>query len=149
MTEITRPLPTDRSGLYAPFYDGLAAGELRIQQCASCASTYWPPRTMCLTCHAMDMSWVQASPIGEVYTFSVYYRAFHPFFQDKLPYAVASVKTDKGPIVFGEYGGADVEALAVGDIVEAEFFDGGGGFTLLRWVPRSTATDTETEGEKK
>lgn len=144
MTTAQRPQPTDRSPVFTPFFEGLRDHRIVVQQCAACGVVFWPAREMCGDCHGVDLDWIDTALTGEVYTFSVFYRSFHPAFVGTVPYATVSVLTDRGVLVFGEYGGDDVEALRIGDRVRAEFFEGGPDVTLLRWVP---AEDSSTDEE--
>jgi uncharacterized OB-fold protein len=134
---ISRPTPTDHSPVFAPYFEALNAGVLRAQQCASCATKHWPPLEMCGVCHSDRIDWIDVPSHGIVYTFTVSYRAFHPAFADLVPYAVVTVDVGDGIYMFGEYGGDDVEALAIGDHLTATFFPIDDGFSLVRWVPAS------------
>jgi uncharacterized OB-fold protein len=89
---------------------------------------------MCPSCHSTTLEWIDAGDHGTIHTFSVYYRAFHPAFADKLPYAVASVRMEPGVIVFGEYAG-DPETISIGTPVRGECFTITPEVALLRWVP--------------
>lgn len=129
-----RPLPTDRSAVYRTFFEGLSAGKIVVQQCSVCGTTHWPPREMCQKCYSTDIGGVEVSNQGTVYTFTVNYRAFHPAFIEKTPYAVVTVDVGGGVKIFGEYGG-DPEALRIGDEVRATFFEETPDVSLIRWVP--------------
>src|SRR3546814_3316599 len=48
------PEPTPET---APFWQGAAAGELRIQRCASCESFYFYPRPFCPKCNSDAVEW--------------------------------------------------------------------------------------------
>ena len=47
MTARPVPVPTPET---QPFWDGCAAGELRIQRCADCGRPYFYPRPVCPAC---------------------------------------------------------------------------------------------------
>lgn len=136
-----RPVPTDSSPVYAPYFAGLREGRIAVQRCGSCGTTHWPPREMCGSCHSEDIGWFDAPLEGEVYTFTVSYRAFHPAFVDRVPYAVTTVQL--GDVkVFGEFDG-DPESLRIGDRVRASFFPVDDDVSLLRWVPTTQTHDSE------
>ena len=44
-----------------PYWDGTAAGELRIQQCVPEQHTYFYPRTSCPVCGTEEVKWVTAA----------------------------------------------------------------------------------------
>ena len=46
------PVPDDVS---RPFWDGCAAGELRMQACGACGRLRFPPRPMCPWCRSTDV----------------------------------------------------------------------------------------------
>ena len=52
------PKPTPET---QPFWDGAAAGELRIQRCLACARHYFYPRPSCPHCGSAEVEWVTAS----------------------------------------------------------------------------------------
>jgi uncharacterized OB-fold protein len=140
---VRRPYPTDQSEVYGPYFRGLGESRIVIQRCVSCRTKHWPPREMCGVCNSEDIEWIGAPLTGEVYTFTVSYRAFHPAFLDSVPYGVVSVDLGDGVIVFGEYGGEDVEQIRCGMPVEAEFFTVDDGVTLLRWIPSEHNSDQD------
>jgi uncharacterized protein len=129
-----RPLPSDRSPVYVPYFDGLRNGRIVVQQCTHCDSHVWPPAEMCGKCQHEDFRHVEMPQVGEVYTFTVSYRAFHPAFQSLTPHPIATVDLGNDVLILGEYGG-DPEALSVGDRVHASFFEAGPDSSLIRWMP--------------
>ncbi|MEU7748399.1 zinc ribbon domain-containing protein [Nonomuraea sp. NPDC049158] len=56
MKPVPRPTPETQ-----PFWDGTAAGELRIQRCMACARHYFYPRPGCPHCGSADVEWVRVS----------------------------------------------------------------------------------------
>ncbi|MDR1392395.1 MAG: OB-fold domain-containing protein [Bifidobacteriaceae bacterium] len=148
MPESTRPAPTDKSGLYAPYFEGLTQGQIKVQQCANCSAVLWPPQDMCPECYATSLDWVEASNEGTIYTYSVYNRAFHPAFKELLPYGAVSVRVSPGATILGEYGGdpADIE---VGQTVRAEFFQTAPGVALIRWMPSDLSTPAPNQPTTK
>lgn len=83
--------------LNAPFWDGLANGEVRLQQCSGCGAHQYPPESFCYQCGAQELSWVPVSGDGTVYSFIVVHQQYHKAFKDFLPYTVAIVQMDEGP----------------------------------------------------
>ena len=81
----------------APFWEGLAQGEVRLQKCGQCDAYQYPPETFCYECGAQTMSWVAVSGEGTVYSYIVVHQMYHKAFRSFLPYTVAIVQTDEGP----------------------------------------------------
>ena len=86
---VPRPTPETQ-----PFWDGTAAGELRLQRCASCAAHYFPPRPFCPTCLSDDVAWETVSGRGTLHTYVINHRAAPGF---EAPYAIAVVQLEEGP----------------------------------------------------
>lgn len=127
-----QPLPDVNEALLAPFWQGLRAGQLLVQRCASCAQLQWPPTTRCASCWSAELAWEPQAQAGTVWSFAVYHRAFHPGFADRVPYAVALVDLDNGP----QLPGLVVEPrseLCIGARVVAAFEALTDDVTLLRW----------------
>ena len=81
----------------APFWQGLAQGEVRLQQCGHCGVHQYPAESFCYQCGAQDMSWVAVAGEGTVYSFTVVHQLYHKAFKPFLPYTVAIVQMDEGP----------------------------------------------------
>ncbi len=119
MTTVRRPFPEVVAPAYAEHVDGLRAGELVVRACAECGEVQWPPRALCPSCRGTSFAARPLERTGEVYTFTVVHRAFHPWFGDRVPYGVAVVDVTDAPGVrlAGLYDGP-VEGLRCGLPVE-------------------------------
>lgn len=93
MAEFPQPEITD---LNRPYWDALRQGHLVIQRCA-CGHAWLPARHECPACLQPGASWERASGRGRLLSWVVYHTAYHPAFEDRLPYAVALVALDEGP----------------------------------------------------
>ena len=119
------------------FWAGTAAGELRIQRCASCGALRHPPGPMCLACGAPgDGGYVVAAGIGEVFSYVVHH---HPPVPGKrLPLVVALVQLPEGVRMVGEMPGVRPDQVGIGLPVRATFVridDDLNPFTLPAWRP--------------
>ena len=81
------------------FWEGTLVEELRFQVCNACGNRQLPGGPCCSSCLSQDLAWQRASGRGTVFTFTVVHHAFHPMFADKVPYVVADVQLDEGPIL--------------------------------------------------
>lgn len=89
----SEPAPTPET---QPFWDGCAAGELRIQRCLDCGKPYFYPRPVCPGCGSTNVEWFTASGDATLYSYVINYRPA-PGFEDDAPYAIAVVQLAEGP----------------------------------------------------
>ena len=87
------PVPTPDT---QPFWDGCAAGELRIQRCLECGEPYFDPRPVCPACGSVSVTWFTASGRATLYSYVINHRPA-PGFEDDGPYAIAVVQLAEGP----------------------------------------------------
>jgi uncharacterized OB-fold protein len=87
------PVPTPDT---QPFWDGCAAGELRIQRCLECGKPYFYPRPVCPMCGSDRVEWFTASGQATLYSYVINHRPA-PGFEDEAPYAIAVVQLAEGP----------------------------------------------------
>ena len=106
--------------LNAPFWEGLADGELRLQECGDCGARQHPAESFCYACGGQDVTWRPSAGEGEIYSFIVVHQLYHKAFADHLPYVVAIVQLDDGPRLLGAMLGPDV-APEVGMRVRPSF----------------------------
>jgi len=114
VTDLPHPQPDD---VTQPFWDGIAAGRLRLQRCRACGRHVFYPRAVCPHCTSGELEWVDASGRGSVYSFSVVHRA-PPGFAADAPYAVALVDLDEGVRMMTRLVDVALDDLAIGQPVE-------------------------------
>jgi uncharacterized protein len=61
-----------------PFWDGVAAGELRLPQCGACGRFQWYPIPGTPHCPSAPLTWTTVPPTGTVFSFTVVRRPFLP-----------------------------------------------------------------------
>lgn len=128
----------------APFWEGCAAGELRMQACASCGRRRFPPRPMCPWCRSLESTWAAVSGRGEVWSFVVAHPPLLPAYAAEAPYNVVVVALAEDPtlrlvgnVVTGPdapLNSVDPATIAIGDPVQVVFAPVGEGVALPRWV---------------
>lgn len=127
-TGVLRP-PVSRDTQF--FWDGTAAGELRIQRCGACGRLRHPPGPMCPACGAARPGYVVAAGTGEVYSYVVQH---HPPVPGKqLPIVVALVALPEGVRMVGELLGTGPERVRIGLPVRVEFVRVDDELTLPAW----------------
>jgi len=131
-----RPRPA-RNQDNAFFWDGVAAGELRIQRCAACHALRHPPGPMCPKCQSLDWDAITASGRGEVYSFVVAHHPPVPPFE--YPNAIALIALEEGTRLVSNVVGIDPGDLAIGLPVEVAFTRVDDELVLPLFQPRSTS----------
>ncbi|CAB4725603.1 MAG: DNA-binding protein [Actinobacteria bacterium] len=134
MTEWTKPLPHP-TPLSQPFWDGTKEREIRLQRCDACGAHRFPPLVLCRVCLAEEHQWVPTSARGTLYSYVIQHRPATPAFIDDLPYVVAIVELDEGPLMLTNIVGCEIDALEVGMRVEATYFDASDDITLYPFTP--------------
>jgi uncharacterized OB-fold protein len=140
----TRATKPDRTQLVRPqvnrdtayFWEGTAAGELRIQKCNACGELRHPPGPMCPTCHAADRGYVVASGRGRVFSFLVHHAPQLP--GKELPATLALIELEEGVRMVGEIlASTELDhgegGLSIGDHVQVVFEKIDDDLTLAQW----------------
>lgn len=135
--QYAKPLPLVTDPDYAPFWEAAKRHELLVRRCPECGEYQWPSRPMCSHCHSFGQEWVKVSGKGTLYTYTVANRAFHPAFQDDVPYGVVIVELDEGPRMVGNSENVAPEDLKIGMAMEVAFNDVTDDVTLVNWKPLS------------
>jgi uncharacterized OB-fold protein len=99
------------------FWEGTAAGELRIQSCNACGLLRHPAGPLCPSCHAADRGFVVSSGRGTVYSFVVHHAPQVP--GKVLPLLLAVVELEEGVRMVGEV--RDAVEVEVGTPVQVDF----------------------------
>ena len=135
----TQTVPGGTEGFLVPqgdeesdgFWEGTAAGELRIQACAACGELRFPPRVMCPYCQSTLRSWRAMSGKGSIWSFVVPHPPLLPAYTPFAPFPVITVTLQEGPtlrmvgnLVSGP-GGAineiDPDTIEIGEPVRVVF----------------------------
>ncbi|MPZ93426.1 MAG: hypothetical protein GEU96_00660 [Propionibacteriales bacterium] len=135
------PQPTPES---QPFWDACARHELVIQRCRSCGRFWFPPSNHCQHCWSEDFAWEPVSGRGELYTFTVYRRAYAPELAEQLPYVVGVVELEQGPRLITNIVDREPGDVRVGMPVEVVFLDFPAGVTLHAFRPRENSRTPST-----
>lgn len=128
------PRPTwDRDSAF--FWEGLEAGELRVQRCTTCRELRHPPVPMCPGCHSFERDWIVSAGRGAIYSFVVHHHPPIPGLEP--PCVIALVALDEGTRLVANVTGIAPEDVEVGLRVAVEFqrIEGEDGWTLPRWRP--------------
>lgn len=130
------PHPTEIS---QPFWDGLKAHQLRLQQCEDHGHWLFFPRTHCPSCGSRKLAWRTVSGEGSLYTFTVGRVPTLPEFTDEMPQLLAVVELDEGVHLNTTLVGVDPAQIRIGQRLRPVFDDRPGEATLLRYTPVESA----------
>ena len=132
-----KPLPVP-DPVTQPFWDGLRAGELRIQRCLSCEKAVFYPRAICSHCGSRKLEWIKCSGRGTLHAFTIAHRGTPAAFRGSTPYVVAMVDLEEGARLMTNL--VDVEpspdTVKIGMPVEVIFEDVTDTITLAKFRPR-------------
>jgi uncharacterized protein len=133
------------------FWEGTAAGELRIQRCGQCGALRHPPGPMCPQCGTPQHDrggkpgYVVAAGTGEIYSYVVHH---HPPVPGKvLPLVIALVELPEGVRVLADMPGAAPGQVRVGLPVRIGFTRIDNELVLPVWRLASDDSARAAEGD--
>ena len=85
-------------------------------------------------CHTTDVSWFDASGLGQIFSFTVVRKAFGPW-QDAVPYVIGYVELDEGPRVLTNIVDCDPDTVSIGDRVRIVYDRSPKGAAVYRFAP--------------
>jgi len=115
------------------FWEGVAAGELRLQRCAGCSRLRMPPSPMCPSCHSLQWRVERASGRGTVYSWVI--PRHSPANPDQEPPIVVLVELEEGVRLVSNLCEVQPEAVRNGMAVEVYFVDFENGVRLHQFRP--------------
>ncbi len=132
----THPTPNPNA-LTQPCWVETKERLLSVQHCVACDRLVFYPREFCPHCLSSEMEWVEVGGKGRVHTYTVIRQAAHPYFQERVPYLYGVVELDEGPRMYTNFL-MDIDAIEVGQRVEAVFTDISDDYTIVQWKPAGT-----------
>jgi uncharacterized OB-fold protein len=135
--EAVVPTITD---LNRPFWEGCAAGELRLQVCSPCRHVRYPISDICPVCLSPEYSWERMSGDATILTWVMFHRAYQPSWAAAVPYNVVIAQLAEGPRMFGNVLPLSRRDLRIGLPLRVAF-DSVGDVAVPRWRP--AAEDVE------
>ena len=116
------------------FWEGLEAGELRIQRCEGCGALHHPPMVRCPACGSYDLGYAVSSGRGVVYSFVEPCHPKIPAFD--YPYLVGLVELEEGTRLITNIVAIDPDEVEVGMPVELVMVQPDPELTLPMFRPR-------------
>lgn len=128
---------------------------LQASRCRECEEVHFPPRTICPACRRESigrMERVRLSGQGQVLEWTRVHRAA-PGYGLQVPYLVALIRTDEGPLVLGQVVEADEveEGTAVQAVFRRIAEDGDSGVIHygMKWKPVVAAATAAVGDEEE
>lgn len=116
------------------FWEGVEAGELRIQKCNGCGVLRHPPAPLCARCGSSDQGYVVATGRGVVYSHVTHH--YPPLPGVELPHTALLIELEEGVRVVSELAKeADAADAGIGRPVEMVFQKVPGGQLLPAFRP--------------
>ncbi|MGW4824299.1 Zn-ribbon domain-containing OB-fold protein [Streptomyces sp. NPDC004227] len=103
------------------FWAEASEGRLVFQRCADCAFLRWPAAGVCPECLGRSFAWEEVEPVGTVWSYAVYHRAYAVHLKGRVPYDVALVELDSGVRLLSTLDGFPPGADPIGARVRARF----------------------------
>jgi uncharacterized OB-fold protein len=92
-------------------------------RCPQCKKIYFPPRTICMTCHRRSLGKMERLKLGgegTVVSYTVVHEAPEALEMQK-PYILAIIEMDEGPRVTAQLIDCDLDMAAIGLKVKSTF----------------------------
>lgn len=76
-----------------------AEGRFALQRCSDCGSVVYPPREACPTCLSARLPYREADARGVLLAQTTVRVSADPYFRERVPWRVGTVKLDVGPVL--------------------------------------------------
>jgi uncharacterized OB-fold protein len=116
-----QPIKPAISEINKPFWDGCRAHKLMAQRCTHCQEPRYPVAAVCPNCLSTGYEWRELSGRGELFSYIIVHRGYHPYWAQRLPYNVAFIELEEGLRMFSNIVGTPNEELRVGQKVKVAF----------------------------
>jgi uncharacterized OB-fold protein len=118
-----------------PYWEALRQRQLVLQQCAACGKAWFPIGPACPHCFSLEFKWAAMSGRGVVHNYVIYHKAWAPWLESRVPYAVVQVEIEEGPRLTTNLLDCALKDIKIGLPVEAAFEDITDEITLLQFRP--------------
>jgi len=90
-----------------------AEGRFALQVCEDCAHVPYPPRDACPRCLSARLAFGHVDPNGRLIAETTIRVSTDPYFRERMPWRVGTVKLDAGPVIVAHLHGDTVEGERV------------------------------------
>ncbi|HHU94490.1 MAG TPA: short-chain dehydrogenase [Alcaligenaceae bacterium] len=132
---MSTPLPpSTRSAAAAGLTTAAENNTFALQVCSACQTVQYPPRDVCSNCLHDDLPWQAVPQQATVMASSTLRHSNEPYFQEQLPWRIATVKLDCGPVAIAHL----KDDLQTGDRTELALeLDAAGVGVLVAYAPNN------------
>ena len=131
-----KPLPVI-TPLERSFWEHTRKHELRLQCCSDCGHYRYPASPVCADCDSDSFTWTRVSGRGKIISWVVFHRCYFPSFADDIPYNVAMIALQEGPVMVSNVL-APNDDLHIGMPVEVAFEDATATISIPKFKPVAT-----------
>jgi len=123
------------------FWEAARQHELHIERCQACGTFIHMPRPVCRRCGSFDLGPERVSGRATLYSWTRTFKAFHPYFVDKLPYLLATVTLVEQDGLQLQTNLVDVDDadVAIGMALEVDFHELAPGYVIPVFRPAVAA----------
>ncbi len=118
-----------------PYWRATKQRKLVLQRCDGCGKVWFPIGPTCPFCQSNMFTWTEMSGRGVVHNYVIYHKAWIPYYQDKVPYALVQVEIEEGPRLTANLWDVPIDQIKIGMKVEAAWEDVTEEITLLQFRP--------------
>ena len=118
-----------------PFWESARRRELKLQRCGACGKAWYPIGPACPHCFSRQWDWALMSGRGTLHNYVVYHKAWTPWFETRVPYAVIQVELEEGPRLTANLLDCEIADIKIGMPVETAYEDITGEITLVHFRP--------------
>ncbi len=90
--------PASRSRAALGLTAAAAEGRFALQHCTDCGAVQYPPRDACCKCLSVDLHWQDTDPSAKILAETRIHASPDPYFRERLPWRMGSVKLAAGPV---------------------------------------------------
>jgi NAD(P)-dependent dehydrogenase (short-subunit alcohol dehydrogenase family)/uncharacterized OB-fold protein len=86
-----------------------AEGRFCLQRCADCGTVVYPPRDACPACLSPRLPYADVDPGGVLLAETTVRASSDPYFRERLPWRIGTVRLDAGPVLLAHLHGDALE----------------------------------------
>jgi len=139
---------TDHSGKFLPlprpetavWWENCRDHKLMIQCCSDCGEFQFYPRIICSGCMSGRLEWVLSTGRGSVSTYTVCRLPVAAAYASDVPYVVALIQLEEGPVMMSNVVECDPESVETGMPVEVVFQEWSETITIPQFRPLTETT---------
>src|SRR5262245_28686415 len=102
----------------AAYWNRCLEGEFSLQRCSNCGHWRYPPSPLCPSCLSRNAQWEIPSGRASVWSWIRMHQRYFPADAFDLPYEVAFIRLDEGPMMIAGFASGPDEPPPIGARVE-------------------------------